>query len=374
MGGKTETHQLKRLLRALYQDGGIHTELRVRDGEEITARKWSKSPDSAQDFADNHGGSRKSTAAVYYGLGSRIDRGRGDKDNVSSVPALWADIDVGKLGWDLARVVRAFHELPGVLQPGALIFSGGGLHAYWFLDVPWECDGKYGHNTKAFEAVNKNVQLHCASDMVWDITRVLRVPGTYNSRSKKMSRIVWCYPWHRASLDEYRGAWDGMNDFLGPDGFAEAKFIPQSELRGITPQRAWAHVSGDKRRGRVERVDEVWAMTRVGGGGPFHGVDEAQLLTTCYEWISAQPILGEVNRAAKADWIVDRTLRQTRAVAEDAGVAESWDWDAERMTIRDKLVRWIDRWDAEREEFLAEKKRSKAGGKKRRNGPAVAAD
>lgn len=381
MGGKAETGQTKRLLTALYPTGlnGGVVELRERGDEAIISRTFAKSELGAQEYCDKKGTRAANGGAVYFGVASRdpnvpTDK-RGKKEGVLDVPALWADIDVKKLGWDFPTVVRAFHDLPGAMRPGALVFSGGGLHAYWFLHEPLETDGAYGERTKLFEAVNKQVQLHCASDMVWDITRVLRAPGTFNRRANKLSRIVWCYPWSRAPLDAYAELWGADNKdapWLGPDGFGDERWLPKSELRGISEHRAWQHVSKDKRRGRIERIDDVWAMTRVGGGGVYHGIDEAQMLTTAYEWISAQPLVTDAAREAKFETIVRRTLDRTREVAEAEGVALSWDWTAEEDKVRTKLTRWIEKWTWLSQQHEIEKKA--AAKEKRKNDKASKAD
>jgi KaiC/GvpD/RAD55 family RecA-like ATPase len=108
---------------------------------------------------------------VFFGIATRDGNG-GKKDNIVRIPALWADLD-DKNPDDppQARIERAS------LAPSAIISSGKGLHAYWFLNEPL---GK--ESIAQVEGVNKAIAKALGGDSVWDVARVLRLPDTFNHK------------------------------------------------------------------------------------------------------------------------------------------------------------------------------------------------
>lgn len=134
---------------------------------------------------------------VYFGINptsgpARTGGRRGGNDAVTRLAVLVADLDIssGKCV-DLATAHVIIDYLSAILgtRPSAVTDSGGGLHAYWPI-VAGHIDGaeictaqaagvlrRWG---KLVEAVAAN---HGAkADNVFDLARVLRVPGTVNSK------------------------------------------------------------------------------------------------------------------------------------------------------------------------------------------------
>ena len=87
--------------------------------------------------------------SVYFGVAKRRREG-GGKQDVLGVTALWADIDTVNLGWDTDKCAKILHDAPREVSPSALIHSGGGLHAYWFLKSPLMAPAQ----TKLIETAN----------------------------------------------------------------------------------------------------------------------------------------------------------------------------------------------------------------------------
>lgn len=109
--------------------------------------------------------------------------GRGTEDSVTRVAALYADLDV-KPGAcpDLDTAMAIIDDISIILEerPVATIFSGGGLQPLWALDDCAPGLGKvllrrFGRLVRTV-ADARNVKV----DSVFDMARVLRVPGTMN--------------------------------------------------------------------------------------------------------------------------------------------------------------------------------------------------
>jgi hypothetical protein len=125
---------------------------------------------------------------VYFGLGlyrSGITSGRGTADDVVMITAMWADIDFGerkKKGTppdeDAAKEIIKRTGLKGSI----IVNSGHGLHPYWLFKEPLTIDlqsrsiiKRWGQTVQACAG-----SIKYSVDSVWDLARVLRVPGTVN--------------------------------------------------------------------------------------------------------------------------------------------------------------------------------------------------
>ena len=112
-------------------------------------------------------------------------------------PACWIDIDLidhtlkksgaalnvtmGQIREAADGVARALRALP--FPPSAIVYSGGGLHAYWRLNEP-------DSDLDAVEAVNARLATICAGDeAVKNRARVMRLPGSMN---RKYAEPVQC--------------------------------------------------------------------------------------------------------------------------------------------------------------------------------------
>lgn len=143
------------------------------------------------------------TANVFFGVGLRRSdlngSGRGSKADVTTLPALWADVDLDDEPAARAAVTR----FP--LPPSALIWSGHGLHAYWFLAEPWTLTD--AATRKAADAFLKRFGRTLAGDYidpaVFELARVMRLPGTVNRKGDPVPvRLLELEPERRYTRDE----------------------------------------------------------------------------------------------------------------------------------------------------------------------------
>ena len=143
---------------------------------------------------------------VYFGVALRLpnlpQHQRGGKTELCAATALWLDIDIADLkthahaAENLPIDVIEAHKILDAVQvpPSAIIHSGHGVHAYWFLDDPHPLfESQQRGDFEAVMAALQHSAKRYADSCGWhlDLTvsadRVLRVPGTHNHKAKLMA-------------------------------------------------------------------------------------------------------------------------------------------------------------------------------------------
>ncbi len=116
---------------------------------------------------------------IYFGVAPRNDRG-GRKENIQAATCLWADLDGKHFGskQDAYRSLESFS-----LTPLMVVDSGNGYHAYWLLKEPT-------NELARVEAINLGIAQAIGGDRTYDITRILRVPGTTNWKDPTQPKPV----------------------------------------------------------------------------------------------------------------------------------------------------------------------------------------
>jgi putative DNA primase/helicase len=163
---------------------------------------------------------------AYFGVNPRIG-GRGKKENISCVTTFHVEIDYGEDGhrkksdyknYDEAyRAINTFSPSPSLIN-----HSGGGFHCYWVLQTPIEVK-KVG--VERLENINKSLSLKLGGDQgTQDISRVLRLPGTYNFKLENNPREVTV-----VKDDGPAYCLDDFNDFTIP----EEDSPKQSEVKDL---------------------------------------------------------------------------------------------------------------------------------------------
>lgn len=129
--------------------------------------------------------------------------GRGTDQHVTRCAALFADIDIkngGVADAELAATVTK--EIASALRqdPAAVVFSGHGGHPYWTLDPEddgWVLDTHA--KRAAAQVIYRRFHRLCADvagrfggnvDNVCQLSRILRVPGTYNLKNSADPALV----------------------------------------------------------------------------------------------------------------------------------------------------------------------------------------
>ncbi len=136
---------------------------------------------------------------LYLALGAQAARlphdKRGNADTVCAVPGFFGDIDFAnskdsakKYPPDEAAALKVLATFP--LKPTTIIRTGNGLHAHWDLEKPLlvETPGDREDAKSVWKDFQRSLQRCFAAngydiDSVGDLTRLYRIPGTFNHKS-----------------------------------------------------------------------------------------------------------------------------------------------------------------------------------------------
>lgn len=101
---------------------------------------------------------------------------RAQKKYIAAVNCLFAELDAKYFNNDIVAVNTHLSSLP--VLPSIQVISGGGIHAYWLLKNPYVITDKDYLEAMAYVQRAWSVMVHGEASK--DLTRVLRVPGTFN--------------------------------------------------------------------------------------------------------------------------------------------------------------------------------------------------
>jgi uncharacterized protein (DUF927 family) len=149
---------------------------------------------------------RASDSDVYFGVGLRkavLPKGRGGIEEVGVLTALFADIDIADAAahksTELPKTAEEaldFLKVDLPIAPSVVINSGNGLHVYWLLDEPlYITNDEEKDSAQALLAGwNRYVNVRAKGrgwkfDSVGELSRVLRVPQTYNRKKVPFQKV-----------------------------------------------------------------------------------------------------------------------------------------------------------------------------------------
>ena len=135
---------------------------------------------------------------TFFGVGLRkkaLKNGfRGSEKDILCVTTLYADIDIKGNAHAQTSLPTSVDEATGFLhslkiKPSIVVNSGNGIHGYWLLDKPFiiETEEDRKHISSIFMGFGKYVNGEAKKhgwkiDSVYDLARILRVPGTINHK------------------------------------------------------------------------------------------------------------------------------------------------------------------------------------------------
>jgi uncharacterized protein (DUF927 family) len=187
------------LLSAVQPAGGWYAVIGIKDGGDVRQRLVATRAEFDQVAQAYMDASRN----VFFGVAKfKTEEGRG-KDNVGKLQAFWLDIDCGptkavvneKTGRpggyatqeEALAALRSFCKTVGLPKP-IIVNSGRGLHVYWPLTDAL--------SREQWEPIAARLREVCTTQnlyvdpAVFEVSRVLRVPGTLNFKDDPPSPVT----------------------------------------------------------------------------------------------------------------------------------------------------------------------------------------
>jgi len=183
---------------------------------------------------------------VYVGVGlspvSHGPKNRCPAEQIAGLAGLWADIDIAdpvhkkeKLPPTIEAAVELVNSMP--FSPSLIVHSGHGLQAWWLFDEIWDLrKGKERERAQRLSQqwsnelrrISKDLGYEC--DSVFDLARILRIPGTTNRKSEVVDVRVLSENDTRFSVDEIANS---VKDVKAEAPAKTAKEYEVQELGGL---------------------------------------------------------------------------------------------------------------------------------------------
>ena len=185
---------------------------------------------------------------IYVGVGlSPEDFGphqRCPAEKIAGIAAMWADIDIQSDAHAKkalpATITDALSIMPASMPPTIVVATGNGIHAWWLFKEPLVFDTDK-ERAKAAGAVHRwqtmlrynGVNRGWALDRLADLSRVLRVPGTYNFKDPTAPKPVLIHALNdrRYNLSEFE---DYLDDLGIPGPETQPACIAAGSVEGAT--------------------------------------------------------------------------------------------------------------------------------------------
>lgn len=212
------------------------------------------------------------THNVWLGCASRRERlggnRRGGAEECVAIPGLWLDIDIKgpahaaqNLPETVEQALEALDEFP--IKPSIIVHSGNGLQPWWLFAEPLDvADASQMLDDWAWTWEQILDGHGWQLDGVFDLARVLRVPGTLNHKSD---------PARPVTIQNLTGARYGSDDIDQWLQSAPAKPEParKSDTPYIGPQRAGDHFNMAHTGGEI-LSGAGWELVRTDRNGDEH--------------------------------------------------------------------------------------------------------
>lgn len=117
----------------------------------------------------------------YFGVTSKRNPPatgkRACEDDALWLTALWGEMDLKSDAYNSTQDMHdTLYKLPQI--PTTIVFSGGGLHAYWKIAPVLITRNNRDIIKRTLQGLSKKIK----GDSVWDLARVMRLPGTRNTK------------------------------------------------------------------------------------------------------------------------------------------------------------------------------------------------
>jgi hypothetical protein len=254
------------------------------------------------------------------------------KQDISEIGFLWADIDLKDTVEDRTSIEKRLSALVSPagksFAPSYTVFSGHGIHCYWLLSEVLDAQSMQ-------DRVEEDLRLLCdlvGGDInVCEIARVMRLPGSHNSKfdGEMIPVEILTSTGNRYHLEDLEEMLAETAPIILRKERPECLTLGQ--IVGTDPYEKYGEQFGFKPPIDVQAMlAEMLFM-----GGKKHGVNPTQ--------ISVEASM--INSGHSDEEIVAVVLAATRDAAGDYG--KRWNWDREEKKIRRDIAGWHKRLEKE---------------------------
>ena len=155
---------------------------------------------------------------MWYGVCERAAK-VGTKEAIQKISCLWADIDSTEPTWSDFEY-----------RPHIVVKSGNGYHLYWLIE-PIKITSK--EEVEKVEGIMRGISEKIKADNTSDITRILRIPETYNNKDpnnpKKVEIVEYNFDIDRYKISDFEKFYKEKTPVI-KDGVVIVDSIPQVDI------------------------------------------------------------------------------------------------------------------------------------------------
>lgn len=187
----SHSREFMQRLKSITDDGVFIITSFAFTGETVDHGAWIEAKTKASGARIyNDGDAIAADANVYYTINPRTrfnGHGQGDKSDIKQVIAFYADVDVGRVGHKkpstyetTAEALQAIDAFP--LIPSIVVDTGHGVQALWLFKEAVDISQTF--TIEDYESINRGIQSMIGADTTADISRIFRLPGSFNVKVK----------------------------------------------------------------------------------------------------------------------------------------------------------------------------------------------
>jgi predicted transcriptional regulator len=156
---------------------------------------------------------------MWFGVCERAIKS-GKKEAIEKVCCLWSDVDSGEQTWTDFEY-----------QPHIVVRSGNGHHLYWLIE-PIRITSK--EEVEKVEGIMRGISEKIKGDNTSDVTRILRIPETYNNKDpnnpKKVEIIEYNFDIERYKITDFEKFYKEKPTVI-KDGIVIVDNIPYVDIK-----------------------------------------------------------------------------------------------------------------------------------------------
>ena len=179
--------QLKQFLSAMFRPEHL-IELRFieswlsqgkKQSRVVQAAQWLHRDEVIARHDEFSGLAERTRANLYFGVCPRSKEGDADDHSIKIVRCVWCDMDR-----TTATEASQRWKAAGIPRPSIVVNSGSGIHGYWLLDQELHSHG----DCSRLAAMLPHFYDGFGGDHVQNLSRVMRLPGTFNCKNARHGR------------------------------------------------------------------------------------------------------------------------------------------------------------------------------------------